>query len=175
MVGLDHKFTWDRALRRYLRNYQVRYVFKWRVASYLHALGGRRRGKFADWLNRRISQRHNVEIQLGAEIGPGLRIIHENGVVISRLCRIGENFQIHQNCTIGAKLDKTGVIRIGDNVTIGAHCCLIGLDMNIGDDVTIGAGTLVNVDLPSGVTCYSKREYTMVGGDHKCRTLSSVG
>lgn len=161
MISGTREFTWGRALRNYWRKPHLRYQFKWRVASYLHSTGSKRKIKLAQWLNRRISRQHNVDIQLGAKIGAGLRISHHSSIIISHLSTIGENLHIYQNTTIGAKVDKTGFIHIGDNVTICAHCCIIGLDLTIGDNVTIGAATFVNKDIPSGVICYSKREYNI--------------
>lgn len=162
LIGLHTTFSWNRVIRRLITVPRKRYLFGWRLASYFFASGEKRKIKFAHWYNRRISRKYNVEIQLGAIIGPGMKISHQNGIVISRLCRIGRNFHIHQNTTIGAKIDKTGFINIGDNVTIGAHCCLIGLNMTIGNNVTIGAGTFLNKDLPDNSTCYIRREYIII-------------
>lgn len=161
-LGLDRKFTWGRAWRRYRKNRHVQYQVKWRFASYFYAKGGKWNLKFANWLNDRITERYNVEIALGAVIGPGLRIGHHNGIVISNVVRAGANLVIRQNTTIGIKDHTDGRIEIGDNVSIGTHSCIIANDLTIGNDVTIGAQTFINKDLADGVTCYTKREYVMI-------------
>ncbi|MBD9643595.1 serine acetyltransferase [Pantoea sp. PNT02] len=163
-LGLDRKFTWGRVLRRYWTNRHIRYQVKWRIASYFHAKGGKRNKAFACWLNDRITEKHNVEIHMGAVIGPGLRIGHHIGIVITRYFRAGTNFHVMQNVTIGIKDDKESLIVMGDNVHIGAHTCIISNNMRIGNNVKIGASTFLNKDLPDDVTCYSKRVYTLI--DH---------
>jgi serine acetyltransferase len=161
-LGLDRKFTWGRVLRRYWTNRHIRYQVKWRVASYFYAKGGKRNKKFAIWLNDCLTEKHNVEIHMGALIGPGLRIGHHIGIVITRFCRAGSNLTVMQNVTIGIKEDKESEIVIGDNVSIGAHSCIISNKLHIGSNVTIGAQTFLNKDLDDNVTCYSKRTYTIV-------------
>lgn len=161
-MGLDRTFSWGRAWRRYRKSRHVQYQVKWRFASYFHAKGGKWNRKFANWLNDRITERYNVEIALGAVIGPGLRIGHHNGIVISNVVRAGANLVIRQNTTIGVKDHTDGRIDIGDNVSIGAHSCIIANNLKIGSNVTIGAQTFINKDLPDGVTCYTKREYVII-------------
>lgn len=161
-LGLDRKFTWGRVLRRYWTNRHIRYQVKWRIASYFHAKGGRKNRKFAHWLNDRITEKHNVEIHMGAFIGPGLRIGHHIGIVITKYMHAGSNFTVMQNVTIGIKDDVESDIVIGDNVYIGANCCIISNKLRIGDNVTIGAHTFLNKDLPDNVTCFVKREYTVI-------------
>lgn len=59
---------------------------------------------------------------------------------------IGTNFSC-RNCTTIGKTDKGNPI-IGNNVTVGANCVIIG-DITIGDNVVIGAGSVVNKTVPS--------------------------
>ncbi|MGK3113144.1 serine acetyltransferase [Candidatus Pantoea formicae] len=161
-LGLERKFTWGRVFRRYLKRQHIRYQIKWRYANYLHVKGGKWSKKIAHWLNERISEQHNVEIGLGAVIGPGLRIAHHNGIVLTHIVRAGDNLTIRQNTTIGMKTHCDGLIVIGDNVAIGAHCCIIADNLSIGNNVTIGAHTFLNKDLEDGVTCFTKHEYTLI-------------
>ncbi|EAT0151581.1 serine acetyltransferase, partial [Salmonella enterica] len=48
-------------------------------------------------------------------------------------------------------------IRIGNNVNIGANCCIIGLSRKIGDNATIGAMSFINKDIPSNCTYITKK------------------
>lgn len=53
-------------------------------------------------LGRVIGQ---IEIYYSSEIGEGFRINHGVGTVIGARAHIGDNFTIHQNCTIGDKME----------------------------------------------------------------------
>lgn len=161
-LGLEREFTWGRVFRRYLRNRHIRFQIKWRFAHYFYAKGGKFNVKFANWLNDRITERYNVEIGLSAVIGPGFRIGHHNGIVIASIARIGSNFMISQNTTIGIKDKGDGYIVIGDNVKIGANSCIISDNMKIGNNVIVGAQTFLNKDLADDVICFTKREYTII-------------
>lgn len=155
VVGVEHKFTWGRAIRRYIKNPNIRYIFWWRIASYLFFTGKRKSIRRAYKINRKLTSRYGCEIELGAKIGAGITFAHFNGVVISRSCMIGKNFHVRQNATIGVKSKKDARIIIGDNVTLGANCCIIGDNLKIGNNVMIGAMAFVNCDIPDGSVCYS--------------------
>jgi serine O-acetyltransferase len=87
-----------------------------------------------------------------AEIGGGLYISHVGGVVLHHRTVIGKNCNLSHQVTIGtAGLGRTGVPRIGDNVSIGAGAVLIG-DIQIGDGARIAANSLANRDVPPGAT-----------------------
>ena len=96
---------------------------------------------------------------LGAQIQLGLTIPHfTGGIVISDKCIIGKNFKIRQNSTIGIHHSgQTGYIVIGDNVTLGASCCIIGENINIGNNVVVGAMSFINKNIPDNCTCYTKK------------------
>ena len=85
----------------------------------------------------------------GADFGPGLVLIHSNGVVINTSVRGGENVFIEHQVTIGAEKGEAPVL--GDNVFIGAGAKIVG-SVRIGSDVKIGANAVVTKDLPDGAT-----------------------
>jgi serine O-acetyltransferase len=95
---------------------------------------------------------NNCEIAYQAEIGKGFRINHALGIVISN-CKIGENFTIFQNSTIGKHGDETKLNTpiIGNNV-----CCYTGSvvagNITIGDNVKIGANAVVLKDIDAEST-----------------------
>lgn len=60
---------------------------------------------------------------------------------------IGNNFECRQCSTVGDKHYKYNRPTIGDNVTCGANCIIIG-KITIGNNVTIGAGCVVVKDIP---------------------------
>ena len=93
-----------------------------------------------------------VQLNVGAEIGPGLYIPHFGGIVVNPRARIGKNCYLSHNVLIGKVHagPKKGVPRIGDNVFIGTGAALVG-DIDIGDNAAIGINSVVTDDVPSGV------------------------
>lgn len=90
---------------------------------------------------------HHVSIE-NAEIGPGLYIGHVGTIYIGG-CRIGSNFSVTHNVTIGVghAPGKEGVPSIGNNVWIGTGSVVYGA-ITIGDDVTIMPGSILSRDVP---------------------------
>lgn len=86
-----------------------------------------------------LMRRYGIFIQPGAKIGIGLHIIHPSGIFITK-CRIGKNFCVGQNCTVGVKSYGSSVYgtTIGNDVTMCANSSIIG-DLNIDSRVTLGA------------------------------------
>ncbi|EGT3572852.1 serine acetyltransferase [Citrobacter amalonaticus] len=164
--GKDKKFSWPRAIRHIWRQPKRRFLFWWRIASYLFEKKGKSGKKIAKFLNRRLIHKYNTEIGLGAKIKPGLCIAHYNGVVIGSVCEIGYNFLIRQNTTIGIKhpekYDESYKITIGDNVTVGANSCIIGDNITIGNGVTIGAMSFVVDDIPDNCIYYTEKKSKVV-------------
>lgn len=78
-------------------------------------------------------------------IGSGAKFIHPYSTIVNA-DKIGVNFTCLHCTTIGKSKNKRPVI--GDNVTLGAHVCIIG-DVTIGNNVQIGAGSVVVKDIPS--------------------------
>ena len=68
-----------------------------------------------------------------ADIGPGLVILHSNGIVINSDVRAGKNLTLENGVTIGAEKHKSPVL--GDNVFIGSGAKIIG-DIRIGSEIT---------------------------------------
>ena len=151
-------FTWGRVIRHAWRQPKRRFLFWWRIASYLYSIKNKTLNKIAHKINRSLYFKYNTEIELGAEIAPGLYIGHYSGIVITQYCTIGRNFNIRQNTTIGLKNGNTNKVTIGDNVKIGANSCIISDNIRIGDNVTIGACSFVNKDIPENTIYYTKKE-----------------
>lgn len=114
-------------------------------------------------MQQRLNLKYALDIDIGAQIAPGLRIAHLPGVVITRHVRIGRNFFIRQNCTIGIKTLglEHYALEIGDNVSLGANSCIIADRLRIGDNVVIGAMSLVTRDIPADTTFYNPRQATL--------------
>ncbi|MEB6588556.1 MULTISPECIES: serine acetyltransferase [Pseudomonas] len=149
-------------LRRARKDNKLRFLFAFRLAQYFDARGGLAR-RHARRMQQRLNLKYAVDIDIGAQIASGLRIAHLPGVVITRHVRIGRNFFVRQNCSIGIKtlgLEEYA-LRIGDNVSMGANSCIVADRIDIGDDVVIGAMSLVTRDIPAGMTFYNQRQIEM--------------
>jgi len=85
----------------------------------------------------------------GAEIGPGLVILHSLGIVINTHVRAGNNLVLEHGVTIGAEKNLSPIL--GDDVYIGAGAKIIGA-VKIGSNVKIGANAVVTRDIPDGAT-----------------------
>jgi serine O-acetyltransferase len=97
---------------------------------------------------------HVLTYSLGIQIppnvfGPGLAIVHHQGIVVSANAKVGKNCRVHAGVNIGEWRGKAPVI--GDNVYIGPGAKLIG-GIQVGDRCVIGANAVVCKDVPSDVT-----------------------
>ena len=101
-------------------------------------------------LEMMMMRRYGIFIGAKCTIGLGFRIWHPYGIIVNNV-KIGKNFNIQHNCTIGRKTLGIGTPgtcpEIGDNVCMYAHSLILG-PVRIGDNITIGANSLVNKDLP---------------------------
>ena len=90
-----------------------------------------------------------------AEIGPGLKIAHGRGLVISGGTVIGKNCDVRQNTTFGGNYRKIGPDGrmqpwLGDNVSVGAGAVILG-PVKVGSNSVIGANAVVTKDVPENV------------------------
>lgn len=122
-----------------------RYTFFFRKASHSRAKITK---LFWSFLMRQCMLRTGIQIPVGTNIGPGLKIGHFGAIVINPFCKIGSNFNIAQGCLIGNSGGKrAGVPEIGDNVVMGANSIVIG-NCHIGNNVLIAPGAFVNFNVP---------------------------
>jgi serine O-acetyltransferase len=95
----------------------------------------------------------------GCRVGAGLVARHPLGIVIGRGTVIGRDATILGKVTFGERhvgARVTGVAdraypRLGDRCVVGTNATLLG-DIRLGDDVTVGAHTLVLSSVPGGAT-----------------------
>jgi serine O-acetyltransferase len=85
----------------------------------------------------------------GAEFGPGLVLIHSDGVVINGSVRGGANVRIEHQVTIGAAGRQSPVL--GNDVFIGAGAKVLG-PVYLGDGAKVGANAVVVHDVAAGTT-----------------------
>lgn len=140
----------------------------WRMPGFQAILGYRlgrlRRALHPSWtskpitllhvfLQRRARDRFGIELYDTATIGRGVRIIHQNGIVIHRYATIGDRCWIRQNVTIGSRNEwsRDDVATIGCDVRLGVGSVIAGA-LTIGDRALIGPNTVVLGDVPEGAT-----------------------
>ena len=92
----------------------------------------------------------NVDIELGADIGFGLKMPHCLGIVIGGKSVVGANCIIMQGVTLGGNMGKSSQGNtqpiIGDNVFIGPGAKILG-PVSIGSEAKIGANAVVINDI----------------------------
>ena len=92
-----------------------------------------------------------VDIGPAAQIGPGLLIVHGQGIVVGGHARIGHNATLLQQVTIGSpspdRRERMPVI--GDDVFLAAGARLIGA-ITVGDGSFVGVNAVVTQDVPPG-------------------------
>lgn len=96
-----------------------------------------------------------ISIPYDTEIGSGFYIGHFGSVFVHSHCKVGKNFNISQNVSVGvsSRGAKQGCPVIGDNVYIGPGAKIFGA-IKIGNNVAIGANCVVTKDVPDdAVVC----------------------
>ena len=104
---------------------------------------------FAWLINRHQQIRFGIGISYKTQIGPGLYIGHQGGIVINEQVVIGKNCNLSQQVTIGVSRrgERAGVPTIGDNVYIGPGAKIFG-KIQVGNNAAIGANCVVTRDVP---------------------------
>jgi serine acetyltransferase len=109
-------------------------------------------------INKGLARKYGVEIMLGAQIDKGLWLGHPTAITVYSGVRIGRDCNLRQCTTIGSVEANNKPIELGDNVDIGAHCCIIGSGIRIGNNVRIGAMSFINKDVPDDVTYITRKD-----------------
>ncbi len=78
-------------------------------------------------------------------VGGGFYVGHGWGTVVNAQ-RIGRNFRVGQNVTVGSRNCKEAII--GDNVSVWANAIVLG-DITVGDNCQVGAGAVVVKSIPN--------------------------
>ena len=160
--GREKKFRWLKVFKRARRSKRCNFIFWYRMAYVLYRKDSKLCKSLSNTIALKLMKRYSVEIMLGAEIGEGLTIPHNVGIVIAKSAIIGKNFTILQNTSIGVDNKNKGPINIGDNVYVGAGTCIIASGITIGNNVTIGAMSFVNKDIPDNVTYITRKENRII-------------
>lgn len=95
-------------------------------------------------IKNKLAIKYSFDTTFNLQIKYGFRIVHLGSIVIHGNCKIGRNFTILNNVTLGqGQRSPLNTPTVGNNVYIGASTVVLGR-ITIEDDVTIGALSFVN-------------------------------
>lgn len=92
----------------------------------------------------------SVSLPAAAEIGPGLRLIHAQSILVAPDSVIGHSCSLYQEVTLGTG-SQPGVPSVGDHTMIFAGAKILG-GIHVGSEVQVGANAVVTHDVPDGAT-----------------------
>jgi serine O-acetyltransferase len=111
------------------------------------------RQTLAFYLQSRMSEVFQVDINPATRIGKGVFIDHGTGIVIGETAVIGDDVSMLQGVTLGGTGAERGDRhpKIGRGVLLGAGATVIG-NITIGDYAKVASGAVVLKDVPPGCT-----------------------
>jgi serine O-acetyltransferase len=100
--------------------------------------------------NHRMMAKWGIMIQPGARIDGGLHIFHFGGIFIGEQVKIGRDFSLSHDVTIGLAGEgpRRGAPVIGDNVYVAPGAKVYG-KIQVGNNVRIGANAVVDRSVPA--------------------------
>lgn len=125
------------------------FVFALRRKEYRNVLYFRLPLILRKLLNITLPRVSDCKIQCVSVLG-GVNV-HHGWATIVLADKIGKNFSVYQNVTVG--YGKGGKPSIGNNVTIYTGAVVVG-KITIGDNVRIAANSMVRKDIPAGSLVY---------------------
>lgn len=157
------KITFYRILKSYIKTRDPRkiYLFWWRLANQMYLHGNSNQKRVAKRIQKKLVIKFGIEIMLGTNIGKNLKLGHPYCITINENAKIGENFTILQNVTIGVANEPIN-ITIGDNVFIGTNSVILGGEITIGNNVIIGAMSFINKNIPDNCIVYTDKTNTII-------------
>lgn len=101
------------------------------------------------WLH--IRKKTRCQVSLKADIGKGLRFLHDGPRIVVFGAKIGENCTLGINVVIGLNYSDSNSYAefptVGDRVYIGHNATIVG-GIKIGSDVVVACNAFVNRDVP---------------------------
>ena len=121
-----------------------------RVGHWLHNNG---REQMAFYLQSRMSELFQVDINPATRIGKGVFLDHGTGIVIGETAVVGDDVSILQGVTLGGTGAQRGDRhpKVGKGVLLGANASVLG-NIKIGDYAKVASGSVVLKDVPAGCT-----------------------
>jgi len=121
-----------------------------RVAHWLYGAG---REQMAFYLQSRMSELFQVDINPATRVGKGVFLDHGTGIVIGETAVVGDDVSILQGVTLGGTGAQMGDRhpKVGKGVLLGANASVLG-NITIGDYAKIASGSVVLKPVPAGCT-----------------------
>jgi serine O-acetyltransferase len=118
-----------------------------------HWLWSRGRETLAFYLQSRMSEVFQIDINPAAKIGKGVFVDHGTGIVIGETAVIGDDVSMLQGVTLGGTGAERGDRhpKVGKGVLLGAGAKVLG-NITIGDYAKIASGSVVLKPVPAGCT-----------------------
>jgi serine O-acetyltransferase len=118
-----------------------------------HWLWGRGRETLAFYLQSRMSEIFQVDINPAARIGQGVFVDHGTGIVIGETAVVGDDVSMLHGVTLGGTGAERGDRhpKIGKGVLLGAGAKVLG-NIQIGDYAKIASGSVVLKPVPAHCT-----------------------
>ena len=117
---------------------------------------------------------HKCLLAAEAQVGANIFLEHDAlGIVIHPQVQIGSNYRIYHHVTLASEtwIGSPYRIRLGNDVTIGAHSILAARsnsDLTIGDGSCLGAGAVLTKSIPPGRSGWAIQRAN-------CATLNRAG
>jgi serine O-acetyltransferase len=138
---------WSVGLAKCVIAPRVRAVLYYRIAHRLWCVRALR--PFALLLQARAIGFSGAEIHPAAVIGPGLLLVHSQGVVIGHAAVLGREVALYQGVTVGHGGSLGGQPVVGDRVRVFAGAKVLGA-VQVGDEAWIAANAVVVKDVSRG-------------------------
>ncbi len=154
LADLHAVYERDPAAKGYLQAFMF---FKGYLALQIHrvshALWQQGRFALAHFLQSRVSELFQIDINPAARIGKGVFLDHGTGIVIGETAVVGDDCSILQGVTLGGTGSEHGDRhpKIGRGVLLGAGAKVLG-NIKIGDYAKIASGTVVLIPVPAHCT-----------------------
>jgi serine O-acetyltransferase len=144
------KFGWRKTVVRVaLKSSGFRAALLYRIAHCCRMGGGFPGKVIAFWINWFVRHWYGCTLSPHARIYGGLIMPHPHGIVIGPGVVLGPRSWIFQNVTLGGAPGKIGMPTVGSDSRIFTGAVISGL-IKIGDGVTVGANCVVSRGVPSG-------------------------
>ncbi len=106
---------------------------------------------FYRWLFRHCRNVYGIELPYTVQVGRGVVIEHQGGIVIHGASVIGDGCVIRQGCTLGIRRmnERDAAPVLDANVDMGAGAVILGR-IRVGRGARIGANAVVLSDVPPG-------------------------
>ena len=154
LADLNAVYECDPAAKGYLQAFMF---FKGFLSLQIHRIAHRLwqdgRLTMAHFLQSRVSELFQIDINPAARIGKGVFLDHGTGIVIGETAVVGDDCSILQGVTLGGTGAERGDRhpKIGKGVLLGAGANVLG-NITIGDYAKIASGSVVLKPVPAHCT-----------------------